>query len=62
MAVGATITGITMGTPITSAIATGALAGTGASAILGGLKTALSVNVAIVLVGTLTRALFLRGR
>ncbi|MEV5574792.1 MFS transporter [Spirillospora sp. NPDC052269] len=49
--------GITMGTPIMSAVATAA----GASAILGGLKAAIAVNAAIVLVGVLTSALFLRG-
>ncbi len=53
--------GITMGTPIMSAIATAAMTGTGASAILGGLKTAIAVNAAIVLFGALTSALFLRG-
>ncbi|CAL9413058.1 putative MFS-type transporter EfpA [Streptomyces sp. enrichment culture] len=53
--------GITMGTPIMSAIATAAMAGTGASAILGGLKVAIAVNAAIVLLGVLTSAVFLRG-
>ncbi|WP_030422932.1 MFS transporter [Streptomyces sp. SCSIO 75703] len=53
--------GITMGTPIMSAIATGAMAGAGAAAMLGGLKVAIAVNAAIVLLGTLTSALFLRG-
>ncbi|WP_328672381.1 MFS transporter [Streptomyces sp. NBC_00328] len=53
--------GITMGTPIMSAIATAAMTGTGASAVLGGLKTAIAVNAAIVLFGALTSALFLRG-
>ncbi|MET7461750.1 MFS transporter [Nonomuraea sp. NPDC005501] len=53
--------GITMGTPIMSAVATGSMAGIGASAILGGLKVAIAVNAAIVLVGVLTSALFLRG-
>jgi EmrB/QacA subfamily drug resistance transporter len=53
--------GITMGTPIMSAIATAAMTGTGASAILGGLKTAIAVNAALVLFGVLTSALFLRG-
>lgn len=41
--------GITMGTPIMSAIATAAMTGTGASATLGGLKAAIAVNAAIVL-------------
>lgn len=53
--------GITMGTPIMSATATAAMTGTGASAILGGLKAAIAVNAAIVLFGTLTSTLFLRG-
>ncbi|MEU9440868.1 MFS transporter [Streptomyces sp. NPDC048304] len=53
--------GITMGTPIMSAIATAAMTGTGASAILGGLKVAIAVNAALVLLGALTSAVFLRG-
>ncbi|MET7436021.1 MFS transporter [Streptomyces flaveolus] len=53
--------GITMGTPIMSAIATAAMTGTDASAILGGLKVAIAVNAAIVLLGALTSAVFLRG-
>ncbi|MFI1563817.1 MFS transporter [Streptomyces sp. NPDC020490] len=53
--------GITMGTPIMSAIATAAMTGTGAAAVLGGLKTAIAVNAAIVLLGVLTSAVFLRG-
>lgn len=53
--------GITMGTPIMSAIATAAMTGTGASAILGGLKTAIAVNAALVVLGALTSAAFLRG-
>ncbi|MFI8232721.1 MFS transporter [Streptomyces sp. NPDC085900] len=53
--------GITMGTPIMSAIATAAMTGTGASAILGRLKTAIAVNAAIVVLGALTSAVFLRG-
>ncbi|MFE9446671.1 MFS transporter [Streptomyces sp. NPDC006602] len=53
--------GITMGTPIMSAIATAAMTGTGAAAILGGLKVAIAVNAALVLFGALTSALFLRG-
>ncbi|GAA4212435.1 MFS transporter [Microbispora amethystogenes] len=51
--------GITMGTPIMSAISTSAMAGTGAVAMLGGLKTAIAVNAALVLVGLLTSMLFL---
>ncbi|WP_089101537.1 MFS transporter [Streptomyces hyaluromycini] len=53
--------GITMGTPIMSAIATAAMTGRGASAILGGLKTAIAVNAALVVLGALTSAVFLRG-
>ncbi|MGQ5635855.1 MULTISPECIES: MFS transporter [unclassified Streptomyces] len=53
--------GITMGTPIMSAIATAAMTGTGASAVLGGLKTAIAVNAALVLLGALTSAAFLRS-
>ncbi|MFJ9778595.1 MFS transporter [Amycolatopsis sp. NPDC101161] len=53
--------GITMGTPIMSVVVTSAAAGTGAAAILGGLKAAIAVNAAIVLLGLLTSALFLRG-
>lgn len=53
--------GITMGTPIMSAIATAAMTGTGASAILDGLKVAIAVNAAIALLGALTSAVFLRG-
>ncbi|MEV6944510.1 MFS transporter [Streptomyces sp. NPDC051172] len=53
--------GITMGTPIMSAIAAAAMSGTGAAAILGGLKVAIAVNAALVLFGALTSALFLRG-
>ncbi|SEF35062.1 drug resistance transporter, EmrB/QacA subfamily [Amycolatopsis pretoriensis] len=52
--------GITMGTPIMSVVVTSAVAGTGATAILGGLKAAIAVNAAIVLLGVLTSALFLR--
>ncbi|MFI6436092.1 MFS transporter [Streptomyces sp. NPDC050759] len=53
--------GITMGTPVMSAVVTAAMAGTGASAVLGGLKVAIAVNAAIVLVGLLTSAVFLRS-
>lgn len=53
--------GITMGTPIMSALATAAMTGTGASAVLGGLKTAIAVNAALVLLGAVTSAVFLRG-
>jgi len=53
--------GITMGTPIMSAVTTAAMTGSGAAAVLGGLKVAITVNAAIVLLSTLTSALFLRG-
>ncbi|WP_328614988.1 MFS transporter [Amycolatopsis sp. NBC_00355] len=53
--------GITMGTPIMSVVVTTAAAGTGATAVLGGLKAAIAVNAAIVVLGLLTSALFLRG-
>ncbi|ARF76617.1 MFS transporter [Kitasatospora albolonga] len=52
--------GITMGTPVMSAVATAAVTGAGAAGILGGLKVAIAVNAAIVLAGTLAAALFLR--
>ncbi|MET8766149.1 MFS transporter [Streptomyces sp. NPDC004658] len=54
--------GITMGTPVMSAVATAAMTGTGALAVLGGLKAAIALNAALVLLGTLTSALFLRER
>ncbi|WP_306370218.1 MFS transporter [Nocardiopsis sp. CC223A] len=53
--------GITVGTPVMSAIATSAIVGTGAAATLGGLTWAIAVNAAIVLAGVLTSALFLGG-
>ena len=53
--------GITMGTPIMSSIITAATVGTGAAALLGGLRVAIAVNAVIVLLGVLTTALFLRG-
>ncbi|MCG3042508.1 MFS transporter [Streptomyces fenghuangensis] len=52
--------GITMGTPIMSAIATASITGAGAVGILGGLKVAVGVNAAIVLAGVLAAVLFLR--
>ncbi|MEU0163822.1 MFS transporter [Streptomyces sp. NPDC006261] len=52
--------GITMGTPIMSAVATAAITGAGAAGVLGGLKVAIAVNAAIVLAGTLAATLFLR--
>lgn len=53
--------GITMGTPIMSTVATAAMTGTGTTAVLGGLKTAIALNAALVLLGVLTSAVFLRG-
>ncbi|RSN11698.1 MFS transporter [Nonomuraea sp. WAC 01424] len=55
--------GITMGTPIMSAIVTAATAGvaTGA-AVLHGVTVGIAVNAALVLLGVLLAALFLRGR
>jgi len=53
--------GITMGTPIMSSVIVAATVGTGASALLGGLRVAIAVNAAIVLLGVLTSALFLRS-
>jgi hypothetical protein len=53
--------GITMGTPIMSSVITAATIGTGAAALLGGLRVAIAVNAAIVLLGVLTTALFLPG-
>ena len=52
--------GITMGTPIMSAIVTATMAGTGATAILGGLRVAIGANAGIVLLGVLASAVFLR--
>ncbi|SOD83769.1 MFS transporter [Streptomyces sp. Ag109_G2-15] len=52
--------GITMGTPIMSAIATAAMPATDAAGILDGLKVAVAANAAVVLLGVLTSVLFLR--
>ncbi|MFJ8650700.1 MFS transporter, partial [Streptomyces sp. NPDC093546] len=55
--------GITMGTPIMSAIATAHIAGrTSPDAILDGIGIAVLVNAAIVLLGVLTTTLFLHNR
>ncbi|WP_067824506.1 MFS transporter [Actinomadura kijaniata] len=52
--------GITMGTPIMSAIATAAMAGAvGADAVLSGVRTAIGVNAALVVAGSLLAAAFL---
>ncbi|MER6979647.1 MFS transporter [Streptomyces carpinensis] len=53
--------GITMGTPVMSAVATAATTATGVSAVLGGLKTAIAVNAAVVLLGALVTTLLLPG-
>ncbi|MFC8511878.1 MFS transporter [Streptomyces sp. NPDC057257] len=45
--------GITMGTPVMSAVATAAMTGSGTAAVLGGLKAAIAVNAAVVLLGVL---------
>ncbi|WP_328708594.1 MFS transporter [Microbispora hainanensis] len=53
--------GITMGTPIMSAVATAAAGGVAsAGAILHGVTTAISVNAVLVLLGVLLAAVFLR--
>ncbi|WP_251094451.1 MFS transporter [Streptomyces sp. Caat 7-52] len=54
--------GITLGAPVMSAVATAAMTGTGTLAVLGGLRTAIALNAALVLLGTLVGAVFLRGR
>ncbi|MFC7100573.1 MFS transporter [Nonomuraea rubra] len=55
--------GITMGTPIMSAIVTAATGGVvTAGAVLHGVTVAIAVNAALVLLGVLVAALFLRPR
>jgi predicted MFS family arabinose efflux permease len=55
--------GLTVGTPIMSAIVTARTAGAaGADAVLDGVSLAVLVNAAIVLSGTLIAGLFLRGK
>ncbi|SCL26040.1 drug resistance transporter, EmrB/QacA subfamily [Micromonospora pallida] len=55
--------GITMGTPIMSAIVTAATTGAAtAAAILDGVTTAIAVNAALVALGVLIAAVFLRTR
>lgn len=55
--------GITLGIPVMSAIATGAMGTrTGADAVLSGVSTAILVNALLVLVGALLAGLFLGGR
>ncbi|MQY35551.1 putative MFS-type transporter EfpA [Streptomyces sp. RB17] len=54
--------GITMGTPVMSAVATAAMSGAGAAGVLAGLKTAIAVNAGLVLLGALAAGVFLRRR
>ncbi|MFD8569601.1 MFS transporter [Streptomyces sp. NPDC059639] len=55
--------GITMGTPVMSAVVTASTAGAAtASAIHHGVTVAIAVNAALVLLGVVLAALFLRGR
>ncbi|MEV5871913.1 MFS transporter [Streptomyces tendae] len=55
--------GITLGTPVMSAVVTAAGAGAAtASAVHRGVTAAIAVNTALVLVGVAVAALFLRGR
>ncbi|MEE4494039.1 MFS transporter [Streptomyces sp. BE230] len=55
--------GITMGTPIMSAVATGHMGGrTGSDAVLSGVGIAVLVNGALVLLGVVLAAVFLRGK
>ncbi|MFD8691605.1 MFS transporter [Streptomyces sp. NPDC059651] len=55
--------GITMGTPIMSAVATGYMgARTGPDAVLDGVGVAVLVNAALVLLGVVLAAVFLRGK
>ncbi|GAA0335580.1 MFS transporter [Actinoallomurus spadix] len=52
--------GITLGTPVMSAVATAAMAGhTGAGAVLSGVRVAIGVNAALVVAGSLLAAAFL---
>lgn len=52
--------GITMGTPVMSAVATAAMAGgAGADAVLSGVRVAIGVNAALVVAGTLLAAALL---
>ncbi|CAL9479741.1 putative MFS-type transporter EfpA [Nocardiopsis dassonvillei] len=54
--------GITVGTPVMSAVATSAIVGAGTAATLGGLTTAIAVNATVVLVGVLAAVFFLGAR
>lgn len=53
--------GITMGTPIMSAIATGAMASSAASAVLHGVSVAIAVNASLVLLSVVVAAVCLRS-
>lgn len=53
--------GITMGTPIMSAIATGAMASSAATAVLHGVSVAIAVNASLVLLGVVIAAVCLRS-
>lgn len=53
--------GITMGTPIMSAIATGAMASSAAPAVLHGVSVAIAVNASLVLLGVVIAAVCLRS-
>ncbi|MGW1213891.1 MFS transporter [Streptomyces sp. NPDC002499] len=53
--------GITVGTPVMSVVATAAMAGTGAGAVLGGLRVAIAVNAGVVLLGVIGSLVFLRS-
>ncbi|MFH7338793.1 MFS transporter [Streptomyces sp. KHY 26] len=53
--------GITMGTPVMSAIATGAMATTTVTGVLHGIRVAVAADTALVLVTALVGALFLRA-
>ena len=55
--------GITLGTPVMSAVVTAVTAGaTTASAVHDGVRTAIAVNAGLVLLGVVLAAVFLRGR
>ncbi|GAA5080868.1 MFS transporter [Streptomyces similanensis] len=54
--------GITLGTPVMSAVVTATAGAATAGAVLHGVTVAVAVNAALVLVGVLIAAVFLRGR
>jgi hypothetical protein len=53
--------GITVGTPVMSAIATGAMATTTAVGVLHGVTVAVAVDAGLALLGAVLAAVFLRG-